>query len=530
MGTVDWVGLMSGGAGQGQMQGQGQGQGVDLSVKRESIDEAGSTTSTAKGTASVVEAGDLAPATQTTTTGTTQPPAPASNPNRSPRQQQSKQPGINLHNKVEKRYRSNVKNALDSLRDAVPRLRQVYGTSLPSELETTDKQGEDGLMGGIGEIGKPTKQTIMLGARMYIEYLEMKGMAGEAKREKSDRVLMRLLGTGEDAGGKWARWEQEQERVASEAEEAYRQYLERKNVERALMLAPPGGSTSGGSPSSSSPPDGADEEEEDEAPPVRGRPKKRPREGDDEAEEKKPVKKRSVAKLPKKTGGKKSNTVETVTGAGAAVMYSFGLAYTFFPRASSVFGTAHGTEEERQGSGSTGSVILSAPYRAANRSTHLLKRALPERHHDFWALRPDDFLDWVGLVFLAGVISWITWRLAASFGWVSTGTSFEAGDEVVCDDKEVNIDVLTESGYRARIGTVVEGFKILGSKFGRRGDDEGPAVEKAWLRVTKAFVGKCELIRVDSLDAGTKLIRLHENGSLAPGRLDSYSRSLENGS
>ena len=537
-GTVDWVGLLQGGTTLDQVQGQGQtlAQGQEggiLGVKRESIDDAGSTTSTAKGTASVVEAGDLAPALGTTAATATAtsavPPAPASNPNRSPRQQQSKQPGINLHNKVEKRYRSNVKNALDSLRDAVPRLRQVYGTSLPSELETTDRQGEDGLMGGIGEIGKPTKQTIMLGARMYIEYLEMKGQAGEAKRERSDRVLMRLLGA--DSQEKWARWEQEQDRAASLAEEEYRQGLERKNIERALMLAPPGGSTSGGSPSSSSPPDGADEDEEEEAPPVRGRPKKRPREADDESEDKKPVKKRPTAKMPKKAGGKKATTVETVTGASAAVMYSFGLAYTFFPRASSVFRSSARQEQEIQGSASAGSVILSAPYRAANHSTHLLKRALPERHHDFWVLKPDDFLDWVGLFFLASVLSWITWRLAKSVGLISTGISTGVEEEQAEDAHEAAVDILTESTYRGRIGTIVEGLKMVGSKIGRRTSDEGPAVEKAWLRVTKSFVGKCESsARISISDASLELNYPISFSSSRLGRLDPDTGSMENGS
>lgn len=542
-GTVDWVGLLQGGGAgmmlqpdQPQDQPRERGEeGLAGGVKRESIDETGSTTSTAKGTASIVEAGELATSTTNTTDPAANagpPPAPTSNPNRSPRQQQSKQPGINLHNKVEKRYRSNVKNALDSLRDSVPRLRQVYGTSLPSEIETTDKPDEDGLVGGVSEIGKPTKQTVMLGARMYIEYLEMKDHAGEAKRERSDRVLMRLLGTGPDSGDKWAKWEREQERVGKLAEEAYRQGLERKSVERALMLAPPGGSTSGGSPSSSSPPDGADEEEEEEAPPVRGRPKKRPRENEDDAEDKKPVKKRpATAKQPKKAGGKKATaSVETVTGAGAAVMYSFGLAYTFFPRASSVFRSSARQGQVAEGSRSTGSVILSAPYRAANQSTHLLKRALPERHHDFWVLRPDDFLDWVGLFFLAGVLSWITWRLIKSFGLLTGDTPIEAEDEQAVEGQQVEVDILTESGYLGRIGTVIEGLKSLGSKFGRRHGDDEPAVERAWLRVTKAFVGKCKRSRECDVDKVYRADLSCFPSSSRPGCLDADTDSLEDGS
>jgi hypothetical protein len=160
----------------------------------------------------------------------------------------------------------------------------------------------------------------------------------------------------------------------------------------------------------------------------------------------------------------------------------------------------------------------------------LLKRALPERHHDFWVLRPDDFLDWVGLFFLAGVLSWITWRLIKSFGLLTGDTPIEAEDEQAVEGQQVEVDILTESGYRGRIGTVIEGLKSLGSKFGRRHGDDEPAVERAWLRVTKAFVGKCKRSRECDVDKVYRADLSCFPSSSRPGCLDADTDSLEDGS
>jgi hypothetical protein len=181
--------------------------------------------------------------------------------------------------------------------------------------------------------------------------------------------------------------------------------------------------------------------------------------------------------------------MDTAAGAGAAVMYSFGLAYTFFPRASSIFGSSTSQGEQRgSGPAGTGSVILSAPYKAANHSTHLLKRALPERHHEFWVLKPDDFLDWVGLIFLAGLLSWMTWRLVAMFG-LKTSAIVEADLDEQEEEEEEQLESIATSIKQGRIGTIVEGFRSVASRFGRQSRSEDAKTEKAWLRVTKAFVG-----------------------------------------
>jgi hypothetical protein len=89
---------------------------------------------------------------------------------------------------------------------------------------------------------------------------------------------------------------------------------------------------------------------------------------------------------------------------------------------------------------------------------------------------------------------------------------------------------LTESGYRGRIGTVIEGLKSLGSKFGRRHGDDEPAVERAWLRVTKAFVGNCKLSPACGLDKVRRADLSCFPFSPRPRCLDPNSNSLENGS
>lgn len=65
--------------------------------------------------------------------------------------------------------------AQTDLRDAVPALRVLYGTSTEEQKRTTDIRAADGTVDGLGEFNRPNasaKTTIFIGARLYIEHLQ----------------------------------------------------------------------------------------------------------------------------------------------------------------------------------------------------------------------------------------------------------------------------------------------------------------------------------------------------------------------
>jgi hypothetical protein len=79
------------------------------------------------------------------------------------------------HNKTERRYRQKVQAAQAELRDSVPALRVMYGTSTEEQKATTDFHAADGTVDGLGEISRPNasaKATIFVGAKLYIELLQ----------------------------------------------------------------------------------------------------------------------------------------------------------------------------------------------------------------------------------------------------------------------------------------------------------------------------------------------------------------------
>jgi hypothetical protein len=84
-------------------------------------------------------------------------------------------PSGGKHNKTERRYRQKVQAAQSELRDAVPALRVLYGTSTEEQKRTTDIKLADGSVDGLGEITRPNasaKTTIFVGSKLYIELLQ----------------------------------------------------------------------------------------------------------------------------------------------------------------------------------------------------------------------------------------------------------------------------------------------------------------------------------------------------------------------
>ncbi|ORX35917.1 hypothetical protein BD324DRAFT_629535 [Kockovaella imperatae] len=111
---------------------------------------------------------------------------------------------VGKHNKTERRYRQKVQAAQADLRDSVPALRVLYGTSTDEQRATTDYRAADGTVDGLGEIGRPNasaKTTIFLGARMYIELLQYR--VATLQRKVGELESFRMAVAGEDELMHW---------------------------------------------------------------------------------------------------------------------------------------------------------------------------------------------------------------------------------------------------------------------------------------------------------------------------------------
>lgn len=123
---------------------------------------------------------------------------------------------VGKHNKTERRYRQKVQAAQSDLRDAVPALRVLYGTSTEEQKQTTDFRSSDGTVDGLGEFNRPNasaKTTIFLGARMYIELLQSR--VETLQRKVDELESFRAAVAGQDNLHQW--------RNDFEAREAVRQ-------------------------------------------------------------------------------------------------------------------------------------------------------------------------------------------------------------------------------------------------------------------------------------------------------------------
>ncbi|KAJ9103962.1 hypothetical protein QFC21_002425 [Naganishia friedmannii] len=405
----------------------------------------------------------------------------------------TEKPSVKLHNKVEKRYRYNVKNALETLRDAVPRLRQVYKTSLPLELATTDREDAQGLMGGLERLGKPTKKTVMYGARLYIEYLETEQRVAEVRVKRGEEVVRRLCGDDE-----WLKWVERTEEEVGSVRRDYLALLE----EKARVRAEASGMDDVGTVGVGGPQQVKVEQEDDE-------------DEDDEEEEERPKKRTRKDVLAEgKPGGKArknaaaSSTTTTATGkrkfriAGAAAatttsatavsaFYSFGLAYMVFPRATSLFGSTstdpanvrNTSSSTHSGGGSGGKVLLAA----AKSAEELGRRALPSHR----APGGDTILDGVWYVLLGlAMTAFALWIARRSRGTVA------GREEVVYDDDEGEGEGDAEGqgqekweriGVELGVGTV---FGLLEEGFARIPLVGRPLrVSQDWYKLLSAFVG-----------------------------------------
>lgn len=164
-------------------------------------------------------------------------------------------------------------------------------------------------MGGLEPLGKPTKKTVMLGARLYIEYLETEQRVQAVRVGRAEEALR-----GRMQGDEWARWKIETENQAARVRDEYALLLEDKAKHRAGQAGD----------------DGADPDEEEEED---VRPRKRARA---EPIEKKP-RQPAAARKPR-TSVTSTTSHSSGTTAATTAFYSFGLAYVLFPRATEWLG------------------------------------------------------------------------------------------------------------------------------------------------------------------------------------------------
>lgn len=130
-------------------------------------------------------------------------PVPKSAPKRRRKQDEEPAP-VGKHNKTERRYRQKVQAAQADLRDAVPALRVLYGTSTEEQKQTTDFRAPNGTVDGLGEIARPNssaKATIFVGAKLYIELLQRR--VGRLERKVQELEAFRSAVAGEDDLNAW---------------------------------------------------------------------------------------------------------------------------------------------------------------------------------------------------------------------------------------------------------------------------------------------------------------------------------------
>lgn len=259
-----------------------------------------------------------------------QPPPRRSAPNAPLNKPVTSSPPANVgkHNKTERRYRQKVQQAQADLRDAVPALRVLYGTSSDEQKQTTDIRAPDGTVDGLGEVTRPNasaKATILIGARMYIELLQRRTAMLQRKVSELEAWRQQVAG--------------------AEDLTAWRTDFDRREAVIAAQQAAAAAANESD--------DGESEEEEEDT-----RSRKRPR------------------------VTKKAKATDTKAATGVRAFAAFAVSFSLVPSASKLFsaspatsgpaGTVYAAE-----SLSRNQVISRLPLITAEHSSRLLARALP---------------------------------------------------------------------------------------------------------------------------------------------------------
>lgn len=277
-------------------------------------------------------------------------------------------PVVGKHNKTERRYREKVQAAQAGLRDSVPALRVLYGTSTEEQLQSIDKRQSDGTVDGLGEINRPNasaKTTIFHGARRYIEVLQTRVASLQRKVDQLEEF--RVLVAGKDDLQRW-----QEEFAAQEALIA----------EHAAAQVKPED-------------DSFDEDDEEEEEPKRKKPKAAP---------KKSAKTKSKEDPNFGPGG---------PGGGVRVFAAFAMSFSLLPSASTLFkhsaGEATGTVFTDH---ATPSQILSRlPLITAEHTSRLMSRSLPLAV----VPHPHTLVDWSWRMLVAVVLAFLLAPLLQRF-------------------------------------------------------------------------------------------------------------------
>lgn len=263
-------------------------------------------------------------------------------------------PTVGKHNKTERRYRQKVQAAQADLRDSVPALRVLYGTSNDEQKRTTDLRAADGTVDGLGEITRPNasaKTTIFLGARLYIELLQRR--VTMLQRKVNELEGFRNAVAGEDDLRQW------QEEFDAQERERQAKVAQAKVEEDSF--------------------DEEDEEDEDEDEPKRKRFRAAPK--------------------PRGKHGAKSkedpNFGSGSAGGGVRIFAAFAMSFSLLPSASTLF--KQSTQET--GPVASGKVLSRLPLITAEHTSRLLSRGLP----DSAVPHANTLVDW-GWRLLVGVV------------------------------------------------------------------------------------------------------------------------------
>lgn len=254
---------------------------------------------------------------------------------------------VGKHNKTERRYRQKVQQAQADLRDSVPALRVLYGTSNDEQRANTDIRAPDGTVDGLGEVTRPNasaKATILIGARMYIELLQR-------RTNTLQRKVAELEAWRQQVGG-------------SEDLNAWRSDFDRREAVIAAQLAAAAEAAAN---------DSSDEP-------------------DSEEEEAQPTRKRARTT-------KKAKATEKVS-TGVRAFAAFAVSFSLMPSASKLFKSSSDVvagQTVYTGAMSRNQVITRLPLITAEHSSRLLGRALPAALVPL----PHTLVDWTFRLLLA---------------------------------------------------------------------------------------------------------------------------------
>lgn len=296
------------------------------------------------------------------------------------------------HNKTERRYRQKVQAAQSDLRDSVPALRVLYGTSTEEQRSTTDIKAADGSVDGLGEITRPNasaKTTIFVGARMYIELLQHR--VASLERKVSELENYRSAVGGQEDLDIWKSDFEQRERTLKDAiDAANRIKREQESDDDAEDDSVE-----------------AEVEEEDDEP---SPPPSKKRKGRQQ-------KSTTKSEPTSDASGSDVNGKSTPASTAVRVFAAFAMTFSFLPSAGETFTSIPSTSSsvEPLSNPSAGQVISRIPIITAEHTSRLLARSLPSTA----VPHPSTLVEWGWKIMVAVIIAFALGPLYRRFSKMS---------------------------------------------------------------------------------------------------------------